>query len=76
MPLNNVLDATISPVLILLKKRDEAGTGNSGEPSSCDALHGSSKQERGKVHTQCRSNDGHPTFDDTKACQRSSHGEG
>ena len=76
MPLNNVLDATIAPVLILLKECDEAGTGNSGEPSSCDPLHGSTKQERWKVHTQCCSNDGHPTFDDTETCQSSAHGEG
>ena len=73
MPLNDVLDAAIAPVLILLKERDEAGPCNSGEPSSGDSLHGSSEQKRGKVHAQCCSNDGHPTFHNAKACQRSPH---
>lgn len=73
MPQHNVLNAAIAPILILLKERDEAGTGDPGEPSSRHTLDCPAQQKRGKVHAQCCSNDGHPTFHNAKACQRSPH---
>ena len=75
MPLNDVLDTAIAPVLILLKERDEAGPCNSGEPSSGDSLHGSSEQKRGKVHAQCCANERHSSFHHTEPCQGSPNGK-
>ena len=64
--LNHVLHPTITPVLVLLEERDEAGSGDSCQPSRSHTLHRTPEKQGRQVHAQGRADQGNATLDHPK----------